>query len=596
MFIVGFRMTFRFGLIIFHVEHVMDATREPIRILVVIVLYGIAPRHSTTYTSLLGQNFDRDTDHAEVGVVIFDNTENDRAGRDEPQDNIGCDQFNIVYVKSNANVGVSGAYNHALERAAAAHYQWIITLDQDSVLPANYLRDTIRNISSHGNDASIGAFLPRVVDGGKQISPIYFACKYIRRTYNGPEGASDNRDVYAVNSGAALRTSSLMQCGGYSSLFWLDKSDYYIFDKLRGVGKSVYVAPNITISHSLSLSGNSMSPARYRNFIDAEGAYEDLLLYSPVAAIHLLRCMVKAVKTVVRFKSLWQLRILGAKVIGTLSKSRRVRLKQWIRATRKLGFGVRQNSAAGSLDISVCMATYNGEKYVGEQISSILAQLGSNDELVIIDDCSTDSTRKIIQSFHEPRIRLFTNRANQGVVWSFERAIKNATGKVIFFSDQDDIWAPDKVDSTMKAFRARKDVSVVCSGKAIIDAGGAAADNCDVACREFSDSLLMNFMSNRYQASTMAFRATLLPYILPFPKTLGYLYHDDWIGVVAPAFRKRTAYIDKPLVFYRRHGENCSKKLPVRGKITKRLVLAWKLTGKVLSVLLFRRMLYALSR
>ena len=100
--------------------------------------------------------------------------------------------------------------------------------------------------------------------------------------------------------------------------------------------------------------------------------------------------------------------------------------------------------------ISVCMATYNGEKYIREQVESILCQLGPEDEIVISDDGSKDHTIQMVDSL-DKRIKVFLNEGKHGVVPNFENALKHSSGDYIFFSDQDDIWSPDKVERCLHA-------------------------------------------------------------------------------------------------------------------------------------------------
>ena len=91
------------------------------------------------------------------------------------------------------------------------------------------------------------------------------------------------------------------------------------------------------------------------------------------------------------------------------------------------------------MKISVCMATYNGELYVAEQINSILSQLNYNDELIIVDDCSSDKTIDVITSFGDERINLIKNNKNIGVNKSFSKSILLSTGDYIFLSDQENM-------------------------------------------------------------------------------------------------------------------------------------------------------------
>ena len=103
--------------------------------------------------------------------------------------------------------------------------------------------------------------------------------------------------------------------------------------------------------------------------------------------------------------------------------------------------------------ISICMATYNGEKYIKEQIDSILPQLSKNDEIIISDDSSTDDTLSIIRSFNDHRIKIFSGCNFHSPISNFENALKYAKGDYIFLSDQDDVWLENKVERMMEALK-----------------------------------------------------------------------------------------------------------------------------------------------
>ena len=95
--------------------------------------------------------------------------------------------------------------------------------------------------------------------------------------------------------------------------------------------------------------------------------------------------------------------------------------------------------------ISVCIASYNGARYIREQIESIVAQLDDNDEIIVCDDHSTDDTVAIVKSLPYQQIRLVENEKNLGYTGNFEHCIALARGEYIFLCDQDDIWKPNKV-------------------------------------------------------------------------------------------------------------------------------------------------------
>lgn len=202
--------------------------------------------------------------------------------------------------------------------------------------------------------------------------------------------------------------------------------------------------------------------------------------------------------------------------------------------------------------ISVCMATYNGEKYLKEQIDSILTQLSDNDELIISDDGSTDNTLKIIARINDSRIVLLQNQHKHGPVGNFENALKRAKGDYIFLSDQDDVWIPGKVASSIETL-SRNNVECVVSNRVLIDETGAGNDipvnNC-----EFTKFPFLKVLShNPYIGCCMAFTKAHLNLALPFPQSIPM--HDLWIGLLAHK-QKKVRYLDKPLIKYRRHANN----------------------------------------
>lgn len=100
--------------------------------------------------------------------------------------------------------------------------------------------------------------------------------------------------------------------------------------------------------------------------------------------------------------------------------------------------------------ITVCIATFNGEKYIREQLNSILFQLSLQDEVIVSDDGSTDNTISIIKSFNDKRIKIIDGVYRHSPTLNFENALKEAKGDYIFLADQDDVWKDDKVKICLK--------------------------------------------------------------------------------------------------------------------------------------------------
>ncbi len=230
--------------------------------------------------------------------------------------------------------------------------------------------------------------------------------------------------------------------------------------------------------------------------------------------------------------------------------------------------------------ISVCIATYNGEKFIKEQLDSILLQLEKNDEIIISDDGSSDKTLEIIKSFNDDRIIIFRN-AFKNLVLNFEFALKQAKGDYIFLSDQDDVWLPNKI-TVCKEYL--KSYSVVVSNCKVVNQDLQVINNSFFDLNNSKKGLFSNFVKNSYLGCCLAFRKEVLYTALPFPKSIPM--HDIWIGFIAELFFK-SKFISEPLLLYRRHGKNESptaedspysfiQKIKFRFNIVKNLPILFK--------------------
>ncbi|WP_033147758.1 glycosyltransferase [Prevotella sp. P6B1] len=204
--------------------------------------------------------------------------------------------------------------------------------------------------------------------------------------------------------------------------------------------------------------------------------------------------------------------------------------------------------------ISVCIATYNGEKFIRQQLESILPQLSMNDEIVISDDHSTDNTIEIIKSLKDARIHLYFHEADIHAMFHIDRsthnfvnALSHANGDIIFLADQDDFWLPNKVETTIQQLKSYDLVISNCiiGDEALNTTGKMYSD-----IRPFKTGVLNNIIKSHYLGCCMAFRKDVYQKALPFPKH--GVAHDLWIGLTAERFF-RVGYIKQPLVIYRRH-------------------------------------------
>lgn len=205
-------------------------------------------------------------------------------------------------------------------------------------------------------------------------------------------------------------------------------------------------------------------------------------------------------------------------------------------------------------NISVAMATFNGEKYIKEQLESIICQLNDNDEIIISDDGSTDKTINIIKSFKDKRIRVIQG-PKEGVKQNFANAIKECSGKYIFLSDQDDIWLDNKVELVAKCFEETKSDCITHNNNVISEDASKVIIDDFFKYRHSKPGLISNIYKNKYLGCTMAFRNTMKEYILPIPNDIEM--HDQWIGVICEKHGK-SFFLDKKLIHYRRHSSNVS--------------------------------------
>jgi glycosyltransferase involved in cell wall biosynthesis len=236
-----------------------------------------------------------------------------------------------------------------------------------------------------------------------------------------------------------------------------------------------------------------------------------------------------------------------------------------------------------STPVSVVMAVYNGRKYLLQQLESVLSQLEPADELIIVDDGSRDDSVALVRSLNDPRIRLFVNDVNRGVIGTFDRGLGLALHPVVFLSDQDDIWMPGKRAAFAAEFARDPQVSVVISDAAVIDGDGVVRSKSyfNDFRGGFAGGVLATLWRSRYLGCAMAVRSSVLRAALPIPRKVPM--HDMWLGALATLSGK-VIFLPEPFLRYRRHTHNAS---PITRASLWR-ILRWRFT---LATLLMRRCL-----
>ena len=218
--------------------------------------------------------------------------------------------------------------------------------------------------------------------------------------------------------------------------------------------------------------------------------------------------------------------------------------------------------------ISVALTTYNGERFLREQIDSILEQSISDIELVVCDDCSTDSTWDTLTDYQakDPRIRIYRNERTLGFRDNFVKAISLCEGDYVALSDQDDIWMPNHLELLLDTIG---DNMLACGNSLLVDENNKELgltllqqEGIIRLPKKSLDIALMAMLNhNPFQGAAMMFRKEFISYAVPLPNEADY--HDVWFAALA-SMMDSFVYVNIPIVRYRMHGDNISGEHPIR--------------------------------
>ena len=218
------------------------------------------------------------------------------------------------------------------------------------------------------------------------------------------------------------------------------------------------------------------------------------------------------------------------------------------------------------LRVSVVMATHNGGRWIEEQLASILAQLASYDEVVVVDDASRDVTPDLVEAVGDPRVRVIRLETNHGYVRAFERALLECTGDVILLADQDDVWVPGRRDLMLGAL---VDHQVVASNLVVLGSDaplrGPFGQHAWVLHERDGSRHVANLAAlvagNRpYYGCAMGLRREVLALVLPFPDFLTES-HDLWLAAYGNLARS-IVHLETPTLRRRVHDDNATPDRP----------------------------------
>lgn len=298
----------------------------PVRIFAVIVLYKMRPSESAAYRTLRAAISGLQDGQADIKILLYDNTP---GGQDA-----GVLPAGVQYKADIENSGLATAYNYALEIAKEEGFDWLLTLDQDTGLPVDFiykLRNTAMFVAQMPN---VAAIVPCLSGNGRPISPSipiwhWALTKFIP---DGFIGIPQRKYVFAVNSASTFKVSALRSVGGYDEHFWLDFSDVVLYYRLHARCLEIFVAGNIYVEHELSPFdlANRTTPGRYENIRFAEEAFYDEYLGKAEGLVLLLRLLYRLTFSLWRAGASVSYFRIGLKfVCRRLFWSRQRRLENW---------------------------------------------------------------------------------------------------------------------------------------------------------------------------------------------------------------------------------------------------------------------------
>ncbi len=213
--------------------------------------------------------------------------------------------------------------------------------------------------------------------------------------------------------------------------------------------------------------------------------------------------------------------------------------------------------------VDVLLPTYNGEKYLGELLDSLLTQTHKNIRIIVSDDCSTDSTPEILKEYQKKdnRIEIYLQEKNLKVVKNIEFLLKKVENKYFMLADQDDVWLPNKIEKSIQKME-QENADLVFGDLEVVDKdlktiypsfGDFMLLNRKI--NKYIDSYKLNYLYNCVTGCTIISKKEQIPNILPLPNDSKYLIHDHWIALMV-SLHGRLAYMPEKYIKYRQHGNN----------------------------------------
>ena len=506
-------------------------------ILAVVVLYRMLAESSPAFTSLREIQRHGDAARSAVELMVCDNTP---AQQTTPRGFVG------EYVRFPDNPGLGRCYNTALEAARERGIPWLLLLDQDTTLTAEFVTELIAAASQYAAQMQVAAMVPKLVRGSVVLSPHH-------PPFLGPaipikagfEGIWPGR-LHVFNSGSTLRVDAVTAMGGFPAGYTLEFLDHATFSALQAQGGRIAVLRSV-LQHDLSV-------------YDPGHAAPELV----PRQISILDAQFRFYK---QFGSPTERLFLRLRLVRT-ALGRIYSRQNWDQTARLLrsAFPCMSCTAVGP-EIEVLLATYNGARFLREQLDSILEQTYKPLRVTASDDGSQDESVAILAEYaarHPARVRLLPYLQPQGSApANFLQLMHAATADSVCFADQDDVWLPGKVARSMRAMvQLEERYGAATPLLVFTDLRVVDRDLKPLAASMWQHMKLRPGSAQRLErllgqtvvtGCTMLLNRPLLQLAQRMPPAA--TMHDRWIALLA-ACMGHTACVDEPTVLYRQHDRN----------------------------------------
>jgi GT2 family glycosyltransferase len=295
------------------------------KLLAVVVLYKMKPSESVSFDTLRKAALCLQYGQGEIKILLYDNTPGGQT--------VGLLPDGVEYKADIENGGVAKAYSYALEIARKEGFEWLLTLDQDTTLPIDFLCKLCNAAMFVAPMQDVAAIAPSISSDGQAVSP-FTLMKYWTLMKHFPDGfvGIPPENVYAINSSFTIKVSSLNMIGGFDLKLNLDFCDLVICHRIHRQNLRVYIAGNILVKHELSVFDlmNRVDPVRYENIQHAEEAFYDEYLGRIERAMLTLRLFYRLVYKLWRARATLPYFMIGLKFFcRRLFHSRKYRMKSW---------------------------------------------------------------------------------------------------------------------------------------------------------------------------------------------------------------------------------------------------------------------------